>query len=381
MKIVIAPDSFKGSLTAAEVANAIKQGMQPILPQAEYVLVPMADGGEGTVAALTAATAGQFVQEEVVGPLGQNVTATYGLLGNSNTAVIEMAAASGLQYVTDETHNPLIATTFGTGQLIISALNHGVDQIILGIGGSATNDGGAGMAQALGYQLLDQDNQELPFGGGQLGKLVRIDTSTVDPRLAQVKVVIASDVTNPLIGPTGASYVFGPQKGATPEMVAKLDSNLAHYAAVIKKAMQVDIANLPGTGAAGGLGGGLLAFTDAKMAQGIKIVIQFSGLQQKLRGADLVITGEGGIDYQTKFGKTPYGVALAAKQIMPKVPVIALAGNIGLGIAKLYNQDIINAIFATPIGAEALPAALRNAKRDVMMTAENIARLIKALVK
>ncbi|WEV51198.1 glycerate kinase [Lactobacillus sp. ESL0731] len=381
MKIVIAPDSFKGSLTAKEAALAIKQGMQPILPQAEYAIVPMADGGEGTVSALTAATNGKFIQEKVTGPLGQKVTATYGILGTSNTAVIEMAAASGMQYVTQQTHNPLIATTYGTGELITSALNQGVSQIILGIGGSATNDGGAGMAQALGYQLLDNEGHELAFGGGELAKLAKIDTSKVDPRLKQVKILIASDVTNPLVGPDGASYIFGPQKGATAEMVVKLDHNLAHYADVIRQELKVDVKNLAGAGAAGGLGAGLIAFTNSTMAKGSDIVIRFSGFKEKLKQADIVITGEGGIDYQTQFGKTPYGVALAAKEVAPDALVLALAGNIGQDVSALYENGVIDAIFATPVGAEALPEAIANAVHDVAVTAENVARLIKNLSK
>ncbi|MDF7682803.1 glycerate kinase [Lactobacillus sp. ESL0679] len=381
MKIVIAPDSFKGSLTAKEAALAIKQGMQPILPQAEYTLVPMADGGEGTVSALTAATNGKLIQEKVTGPLGQKVTATYGILGTSNTAVIEMAAASGMQYVTQQTHNPLIATAYGTGELITSAINQGVSQIILGIGGSATNDGGAGMAQALGYQLLDNEGHELAFGGGELAKLAKIDTSKVDPRLKQVKILIASDVTNPLVGPDGASYIFGPQKGATAEMVVKLDHNLAHYADVIRQELNVDVKNLAGAGAAGGLGAGLIAFTNSTMAKGSDIVIRFSGLKEKLKQADIVITGEGGIDYQTQFGKTPYGVALAAKEVAPDALVLALAGNIGQDVSALYKNGVIDAIFATPVGAEALPEAIANAAHDVAVTAENVARLIKNLSK
>nr|WP_280927681.1 glycerate kinase [Lactobacillus sp. ESL0679] len=381
VKIVIAPDSFKGSLTAKEAALAIKQGMQPILPQAEYTLVPMADGGEGTVSALTAATNGKLIQEKVTGPLGQKVTATYGILGTSNTAVIEMAAASGMQYVTQQTHNPLIATAYGTGELITSAINQGVSQIILGIGGSATNDGGAGMAQALGYQLLDNEGHELAFGGGELAKLAKIDTSKVDPRLKQVKILIASDVTNPLVGPDGASYIFGPQKGATAEMVVKLDHNLAHYADVIRQELNVDVKNLAGAGAAGGLGAGLIAFTNSTMAKGSDIVIRFSGLKEKLKQADIVITGEGGIDYQTQFGKTPYGVALAAKEVAPDALVLALAGNIGQDVSALYKNGVIDAIFATPVGAEALPEAIANAAHDVAVTAENVARLIKNLSK
>ncbi|MDF7638176.1 glycerate kinase [Lactobacillus sp. ESL0791] len=381
MKIVIAPDSFKGSLTAAEAAQAIKSGMEKILPHAEYTLVPMADGGEGTVNALTAATSGKFIQKEVVGPLGQKVQATYGLLGSSDTAVIEMASASGMQYVNQQNHNPLIATTFGTGQLIIDALDHGVKQIILGIGGSATNDGGAGMAQAVGYQLLDARGQELAFGGGQLVDLAQIDVSKVDQCLKDVEILIASDVTNPLVGPNGASRIFGPQKGATPAMVEQLDANLAHYADVIKSELGKEIKNLSGAGAAGGLGAGLLAFTNATMAKGVEIVIKFSNLKEKMKDANLVIIGEGGIDYQTQFGKTPYGVAMTAKKVAPQAPVLALAGTIGKDISALYKDDIISAIFATPTGAKNLSQAIRDAKHDVAVTAENVARLIKAIKK
>ncbi len=236
-----------------------------------------------------------------------------------------MASASGIQFVNSQTHNPLITTTYGTGELMLDAMTHRIKQIILGIGGSATNDGGAGMAQALGVHLLDQNNRELDFGGGQLDRLNRIDISQINPAVKATKIMIASDVTNPLVGPNGASAVFGPQKGATPEMVKTLDANLEHYAEIIKRDLQLDLAHHPGAGAAGGLGAGLLAFTDSEMQKGIDIVIEYSHLKQRAQNADLVFTGEGGIDFQTKFGKTPYGVAQATKTVAPNAPVIALA--------------------------------------------------------
>lgn len=379
MKFVIAPDSFKGSLTAKEVADSIAQGIAKVFPGAECTLVPMADGGEGTVESLVDATKGKLLTKKVVGPLKNKVTAKYGLLGNGETAVIEMAEASGIGYIDEETQNPLKATTYGTGELIIDALNKGVSKIILGIGGSATNDGGAGMAQAIGVKLLDSNDDELSFGGGELGKLHHIDISHVDKRLKHTEILIASDVVNPLIGSNGASAVFGPQKGATPDMVQTLDSNLEHYAAIIKKELGKNLADFPGAGAAGGLGAGLLAFTNSKMSKGIDIVVEYSQLKEKARNADFVFTGEGGIDFQTKFGKTPYGVALATKEVTPDAPVIALAGNIGKKVNDLYQRDGIDAIFATVSGAKSLKQAFADGSKDIEQTAENIARLIAAM--
>lgn len=379
MKFVIAPDSFKGSLTAKEVATAIQTGLKRVFPNDQYEIVPMADGGEGTVQSLVDATAGQLVDCRVHNPLNKVVTAHYGLLGDGHTAVIEMAQASGIQYINEQTRNPLITTTYGTGEMMLDAVKHGVNKIIIGIGGSATNDGGAGMAQALGVHLLDANGQELPFGGGALGKLAHIDMSGVDPAVAKVQVLIASDVTNPLTGPDGASAVFGPQKGATPAMVKELDSNLHHYATVIKDDCGKDLEQKPGAGAAGGLGTGLMAFTNSKMAKGIDIVIQFTHLKERAQGADFVFTGEGGIDFQTKFGKTPYGTALATKEVAPNAPVIVLAGNIGEKINTLYDRKAMDAIFATPAGAKPLAKAIKDGPHDIALTAENIGRLIKAI--
>lgn len=379
MKIVIAPDSFKGGMTAKQAAEAIAAGVREVMPDADIVEVPMADGGEGTVQSLVDATAGQLITETVTGPLNTPVEAQFGLLGDGATAVIEMAAASGIQFVTETTHNPMITTTYGTGELILAALDRGVKQIILGIGGSATNDGGAGMAQALGARLLDAHGKNVAYGGGALGGLNTIDVSQMDPRVAQTKLLIASDVTNPLVGPEGASAVFGPQKGATPEMVAELDHNLAHYAAVIKRDIGVDLAAQPGAGAAGGLGAGLLAFTNAEMKKGVEIVIDYSGLAEKAEGADLVFTGEGGIDFQTQFGKTPFGVAQATKRVAPNAPVVVLAGNVGDGVDALYRPDAIDAIFAIVPGVLDLKTAIEHGPQNLRKTAENVARLLSDL--
>lgn len=381
MKFVIAPDSFKGGLTAKEAANAMATGIKRIFPNADYSLVPMADGGEGTVQSLVDATNGQLVTETVTGPLGQPVTAQFGLLGHQPTAVIEMAQASGLQYVTKQTANPLKTTTYGTGELILKALDHGVSKIILGIGGSATVDGGAGMAQAIGVQLLDQASQEIPVGGGHLGQLARIDLSRLDTRIANTEILVASDVTNPLIGSNGAAIIFGPQKGATAEMVQQLDHNLTHYANLIHQTTGQSLADYPGAGAAGGLGAGLLAFTHAKMQRGVDVVIQYSHFNEKALNADFVFTGEGGIDFQTKFGKTPYGVARAAKNVSPQAPVIVIAGNVGQGVDQLYGDDAFDAIFTSVAGVKTLPEALESASHDISQTAENIARLIKATTR
>ena len=326
MKIVIAPDSFKESLTALEVAQAIEKGMRNVLPEAEFIKVPMADGGEGTVQSLVDATGGTIISRTVTGPLGEPVEAFLGLSGDKKTAVIEMAAASGLHLVPVEKRNPLITTTRGTGELISAALDFDVEHIIIGIGGSATNDGGAGMAQALGIKLLDVAGAEIGEGGGALGEISSIDMTQIDPRLSSVKIEVACDVDNPLTGPTGASAIFGPQKGATPEMVKILDQNLHHYAETISSNLGKDIEQVPGAGAAGGLGGGLMAFLSAELKRGVEIVLDATRLEEQVKDADLVITGEGKIDAQTVFGKTPIGVAKTAKK--HNVSVIAIAGNV-----------------------------------------------------
>jgi len=341
MKIVVAPDSFKGSLTAVEVADAIEQGIREIFPEAEIVKIPMADGGDGTVQCLVNATGGEILKEKVTGPLEDEVLASYGILGDKKTAVIEMAEASGLTLVPENKRNPLITTTYGTGELIKIALDQGCRKMIIGIGGSATNDGGAGMVQALGVKLLDKDEEELGFGGGELKKVFRIDTKYLDNRLSETKVLVASDVSNPLCGPKGASWIYGPQKGATPEIIKELDESLAHFAEIVKRDLNKDVKDIPGAGAAGGLGASLMAFLDAELRPGIEIVIEIVRLEQAIKDADLVITGEGKIDSQTIYGKAPIGVARIAKKY--NIPVIAVAAIIG-DDADIVHQYGINAL-------------------------------------
>lgn len=371
---VLAPDSFKESMTAKEVCIAMEKGLRKVYPEANYVHVPMSDGGEGTVQSLVDASNGTLFTKQVMGPLGQPVEAKFGILGDGFTGAIEMASASGIHLVTKETRNPLITTTYGTGQLILECLDRGMKQIIIGIGGSATNDGGTGMAEALGARFLDKNGDTLPRGGGRLDQLATIDVSGLDQRLNDVRIIVACDVTNPLCGEQGASYVFGPQKGATSEMVTLLDQSLAHYADVVKTELNKDIRDVPGAGAAGGLGAGLLIFTQATLQKGIEIVIDYTKLKEKLQDADFVFTGEGGIDFQTKFGKTPYGVAQAAKGSGKKV--IAIAGYIGEGIETLYEAGF-DAIFGIVPGASELEKLLAEGPQNVERTCENIARVLK----
>lgn len=373
---LLAPDSFKESMTAKEVCEAMEIGIKRAIPDAECIHVPMADGGEGTVQSLIDATGGTLIQKEVTGPLGTPVMAQYGILGDGKTGVIEMASASGIHYVTKETKNPFITTTFGTGELIRDCLEKGITDIILGIGGSATNDGGTGMAAALGYKFLDNEGNQLPLGGGYLGKLDKIDTSDVNAQLKKINILVASDVTNPLCGERGASAVFGPQKGATPEMVQILDENLRHYSRIVKEQIGIDMIDIPGAGAAGGLGGGLLAFTNATMKKGIEIVIEYTNLKEKLHNVDYCFTGEGGIDFQTKFGKAPYGVAQAAKSVNSAIKVIALAGYVGQDVETLYDEGF-DAIFGIVPGAADIDTLLVKGKENVSRTSESIARLLK----
>ncbi len=370
MKIVLAPDSFKESLSALQVAESLENGFKQVFPDAEYVKVPMADGGEGTTQSLVDATGGRIITKTVTGPLGEKVEAFFGILGNETTAIIEMAAASGLYLVPSEKRNPLVTTTRGTGELIAAALEHNVDHIIIGIGGSATNDGGAGMASALGARFLDKNGQKLEDGGGFLSSLAAIDLSHLDSRLDGVKIEVACDVDNPLIGPKGASAIFGPQKGATPEIVHQLDENLAHYAAVIERELGIKIAEVPGAGAAGGLGGGLLAFMQADLKRGVDIVIEATRLSELVADADLVLTGEGKIDSQTIFGKTPIGVAKTAKKHV--VPVIAIAGN-AASDSDVVHEHGIDAVFSIIPGVISLQEAFQNAEEYVERTARNIA--------
>ncbi|MDN5322176.1 MAG: glycerate 2-kinase [Clostridia bacterium] len=373
-KIVIAPDSFKGSMSAKEVADAIERGIKSVLTNAEIIKIPMADGGEGTVETLVDATSGQIIKLNVLDPLGSETEAYFGILGDGSTAVIEMALASGLTMVPRDKRNPLFTTTFGTGQLIKAALDNGCRELIIGIGGSATNDGGVGMAQALGIKFLNNKGQEISFGGGNLLNIDKIDLKNMDKRVKDCKFKVACDVDNPLCGPKGASYVFGPQKGATPEMVKYLDENLSHLAEVIKRDMGIDVKNEPGAGAAGGLGAGLMAFCNAQLQRGIELVIEATKIEEKIKGADLVITGEGQMDYQTAHGKTPYGVAQVAKK--RNVPVVALVGSIGAGVEVLYEKGI-DSIFSIVEGPMSLEECMEQGAILIERTANRVIRALK----
>jgi glycerate 2-kinase len=358
MRVVIAPDKFKGSLTASEAAEAMARGVDRAAPGATIDRVPMADGGEGTVAALVAATGGSFREATVHGPMGEPVTARFGLLGDGRTAAIEMASASGLVLVPADQRNPLVATTRGTGELLLAAIAAGARRVIVGIGGSATNDGGAGLGQALGFRLLDEQGHELGPGGGELHRLARIDASDRRPELDGIEVAVACDVTNPLCGPRGASAVYGPQKGATPAMVAVLDTNLAHFAAIVERDLGVSIRDIPGSGAAGGLGGGLVAFAGGRLEPGINLVIDAVDLRSRLAGADLCLTGEGALDDQSAFGKTAVGVGRLSQSL--GCPVFALAGSIGMGAEATLDQGL-DAYFSICPGPITLDQAIARA--------------------
>ncbi len=379
MKIVVAPQALKGSLDAPEVGRAIAAGIAAALPEAEVLIVPVADGGEGTVRTLTAATGGQLIAATVSGPLGDPVRALFGMLGvphgrtDARVAVIEMAAASGLPLVSPERRDPRVTTTFGTGELIRAALDAGCEQILVGIGGSATNDGGAGMAQALGARLLDATGSELPPGGGALARLERVDVSTLDPRLKRVRVRVACDVSNPLCGPEGASAVYGPQKGASPSMVADLDAALARYAAVLRRDLGVDVADIPGAGAAGGLGAGLLAFADAELVPGARLVLEALNFAAAVRGAELVVTAEGRLDRQTAYGKAVGAVAEAAQQAGARV--VALVGSLAADDQTLAALGIDVAV-PLPDGPLTLDESMARAAELVERATTRTMRLV-----
>lgn len=374
MKIVIAPDSFKESLSAMQVAEAIEQGFREIYPNAEYIKLPMADGGEGTVESMVAATHGQIIPVTVAGPLGLPVEAFFGITGDGETAIIEMAAASGLHLVPPEKRNPLLTGTFGTGELILAALDRGARKIIIGIGGSATNDGGAGMMQALGVRLRDAQGNELCAGGAALAELAEIDVSQLDARLAQCDILVACDVDNPLCGERGASAVFGPQKGATPGQVMQLDAALRHYGEQLERISGKDVISVAGAGAAGGMGASLFGLLHARLQPGVEIVTEALRLAEAVQGADLVITGEGRIDSQTIYGKTPIGVARVAKRF--QVPVIALAGGMTTDYGVVHQHGL-DAVFSVLNRIQTLPEALEKAGENISVTARNVAAVWK----
>lgn len=373
MRIVVAPDSFKGSLSAKEAAAAMKRGIRLVFPSAEVVELPVADGGEGTVDVLTMATKGEHFFTLVEGPLGNPVQASWGMLGDGTTAVIEMAAASGIMLLSPNVQNPLTASTYGTGQLIRAVLDKGVKKIIIGIGGSATNDGGAGMAEALGVRFLDEAGQILPRGGRALSLLHRIDIAGLDPRLSKIEISIASDVDNPLCGKLGASVVFGPQKGATPEAVEELDAALDHYAAIAKRDLGKDVRNIAGAGAAGGLGAGLMLFTSGEFCSGIELVLDICNFEATVSGADFVLTGEGYTDFQTAHGKVPVGVAQMASRY--KTPVICLSGGLGKGAESVLKQGVTALMSSTP-QAMTLKECMEQAGQFVQSATERACRLL-----
>ncbi|MFY4259680.1 glycerate kinase [Achromobacter xylosoxidans] len=377
MKIVIAPDSFKESVSAPDAAAAIARGVKAACPGAHTVCVPMADGGEGTVEAVLAAAGGQARQRTVNDALGHKVDAVWGLL-EDGTAVIEMAAAAGLELIAPSRRDPLRASSHGVGELILAALDAGAVRIILGLGGSATNDGGAGMQTALGLRLLDQDGRSLPPGGGALGQLASIDMRGLDPRLAKTSIVIASDVDNPLCGPQGASHIFGPQKGATPEQVQTLDATLGHFADICARQLGSDRRHDAGAGAAGGLGFAAKTFLNADFRPGVEIVAELGGLAQAMEGATLAFTGEGRMDAQTLRGKTPAGVARIAQRA--GVPVVALAGSLGEGYEALHAGGI-SAAFSLAPGPITLQQALADAERLLHDRARDVMQLWMAAQK
>lgn len=376
MKIVLAPDSFKGCLTAVEVCDALEKGIRRRFPEAEVVKVPMADGGEGTVQSLVDVSGGKVIEKTVHDPLGRRVKSFFGMMGDGRTAVIEMAAASGLPLLRQGERNPRLTSTIGTGELILEAIAMGARRVIMGIGGSATNDGGRGMAEALGVKFIGSDGNALGEpGGAALHDLASIDVSGLDERLAGVEFIVACDVDNPLTGPRGASAVYGPQKGATPADVEYLDAALANYALVVKRQLGKDVSEAPGAGAAGGLGAGLMTFCNASLRRGVEIVVEATGLTAKCKGADLVISGEGRTDFQTKFGKTPMGVAKAAK--VHRIPVILISGSIAAGARDLYELGV-EALFAIPNGPMTLESSLKDAEALLADAAENAVRLFAA---
>ena len=374
MRIVIAPQTFKGSISALDAARAMREGVMRALPEAETTLAPVADGGDGTLETLVEGSGGEIRQVEVCGPLGERRSAEWGAMGDGATAVVEMARTSGLALVPLEKRDPLRATTYGLGEAIRAALDDGFRRFVVGIGGSATNDAGAGMAQALGARLLDANGDELERGGAALAELDKIDLSGIEPRAAEASFLVACDVSNPLTGPEGASAIYGPQKGATPEMVAALDAALVNFAEVARRDLGVEVENLSGAGAAGGLGGGMVAFLNAELRAGVDIVLDTVGLDETLAGADLVITGEGALDYQTVYQKAPVGVAERASKL--GIPTIAVAGTLGEGYHLTREHGIESAV-AIPNGPMSLDEASARAHELIADATERAMRLMK----
>ena len=376
MIIVVAPDSFKGNLTAVQVADYIEKGIKQAGEDIQVIKIPVADGGEGTVEALVTATSGRIYKKTVSGPLMGRIEAFYGILGDGETAIIEMAAAAGLNLLAENKRNPLETTTYGVGELILEVIEYGCKNIVLGIGGSCTNDGGMGMAQALGVRFFSKEGRLLSQGGKHLKDVYSIDVSGMDMRIREIKIVVACDVNNPMYGPNGATYIYGPQKGATSETLAYLDDGMMNYTERIKDSLGIDMADIPGSGAAGGLGGGLIAFAGALLQPGIDIVIQHSKFDDIIKGADLLITGEGKTDYQTAFGKVPVGLSCIASKY--GVPVICLSGGLGEGYENIYEHGI-DAAFSTITDAMPLHEAMGRSGSMLTQAAYAITRLVRKI--
>lgn len=374
MKIVVAPDSFKGNLTALEVAEFIEAGIKQADKDIEVIKISAADGGEGTVEAIVAATGGKIIKQRVHGPFMEEMDSFFGISGDGKTAVIEMAACSGIMLVKKEELNPLYTTTYGVGELILAARNLGCRKINLGIGGSVTNDGGMGMAQALGYKFYDRQNKLLGQGGKYLCEVAGIDSSGFIKEIDGIEIITACDVNNPLYGPNGAAYIYGPQKGADAETIEFLDQGLRHFAEVIKRDLGKDIADIPGSGAAGGLGGGLLAFlNNARLCSGIDMVISSCNFEEAVRNCDLLITGEGRTDSQTANGKVVAGLAKVAEKC--GVPVVCLSGSLMEGYQKIYEQGV-DAAFSNIIAPMTLEEAIRSSPQMLTQASYSIARLM-----
>ena len=375
MRFIVAPDSYKGSLSAVEVSVAIEEGILSVFPNAIVKKIPIADGGEGTVEAIVHAMKGAIVKTSATDPLGNMVSSYWGLLKDRQTAIIEVAAASGLLLVPESARNPLIATSYGTGQLIQEALDHGARKLIIGLGGSATNDGGIGMLQALGGRFLDEFGEELKLGDAVLQRMKKIDMSRLDPRLKEANILIACDVDNPLCGKQGASAVYGPQKGATPEMVEQLDYALFHYSEVARAVTGRNAAIQPGAGAAGGIGAALLFFTNARLKPGVEIILETVGFERLLRDADVVFTGEGRTDGQTANGKAPVGVAKLALKF--GIPTICLSGSLGDGCEDVYEKGIDGLASIVP-GPMSLEMCMDHGAPLIRAAAARICRILHA---
>lgn len=375
LKFVIAPDSYKESLSAFEAAEAMKSGLKKVFEDAEYELIPLADGGEGTSEVLVYSEKGEFRNIEVTGPLGDRLEAKYGLFQKEKKAIIEVASACGLHLVEDSKRNPLFTTTYGVGEMILDALDNGVVTLIIGLGGSSTNDGGLGMLQALGVKAFDREGYEVGFGGKELIKIARVDISNLDKRLCNVNIEVACDVENPLIGEKGATRTFGPQKGATEEIAEELENGMKNYAQVLSKDCKVELSNTPKSGAAGGLGGAFILL-GAKLINGIELVLKHTKFEEKIIDSDYIFTGEGSIDGQTKFGKTLSGIASIAKR--HNIPVIALGGKVGDDIEELYPMGITS-VFGIIDKPKNLKEALKDGYSSIEKTSENVGRLLRCM--